>query len=302
MSCDILLSLIDADPEQPRKHFDQAQLDELAQSMAANGLAVSILVRPAGERYTIVHGERRYRAALSLGWETIAADVRDVAPDEAPWLALIENVQRADLSPIEEAKAYRARLDAGITQQALGERIGKSQSYIATKLRYLKLDPEVQEALGTGGISEGHAKQLLRINEPVGQRVMLKVIANERLSVADTDKALDRILIGMDKLEKLSPIERSMLARVESEIQEGFHYLAATGKAMRHVQQILPPSQFEAWASEKLGMDIETAQDFAAIDNTGANWTERMIDHLKLRTNPIVQTALDMSRDIPAQP
>jgi len=171
MSRDILLALIDADPEQPRKHFDTTQLDELAQSMAANGLAVPILLRPAGERYTIVHGERRYRAAQSLGWETIAADVRDIAPDEAPWLALIENIQRADLSPIEEARAYRARLDTGITQQALGERIGKSQSYIAQKLRLLTLSTPLMLYLDHGALTEGHTRQLLRLKGIYGEEV-----------------------------------------------------------------------------------------------------------------------------------
>jgi ParB/RepB/Spo0J family partition protein len=165
MSRDIPLHLIDPDPDQPRKHFDPAALAELAQSMRANGLAVPILVRPTGERYTIVHGERRWRAAQQLHWPGIAADVREVDADTARWLALVENVQRADLAPIEEARAFEARLASGLTQQALGERLGKSQSYVAQKLRLLTLPEPLHLLLARRIITEGHARQLLRLRE-----------------------------------------------------------------------------------------------------------------------------------------
>ena len=164
MSRDILLSLIDADPNQPRKHFDAGQLAGLAESMQEQGLIVPILVRPSVERFVIVHGERRYRAALSLNWETIPANVRDLTTDQAAMMALTENVQRADLSPIEEAKAYRHYLDQGMTQTELGKHIGKSQSYIATKLRYFRLPKDVIDQLENSIITEGHAKQLLKLS------------------------------------------------------------------------------------------------------------------------------------------
>ena len=163
MSRDILISLIDRDPKQPRQTFDPVALDELAQSMAANGLAVPILLRPAGDRFIIVHGERRYRAACSLGWATIPADVRDVPPDEARWLSLLENIQRSDLSPIEEARAYQSHLADGLTQTQLAQRIGKGQSYIAQKLRLLTLPDPLQLLLDRKAITEGHARQLLKL-------------------------------------------------------------------------------------------------------------------------------------------
>ena len=166
MTRDILLGLIDPDPSQNRKTFDEGALDELAQSMAANGLAVPVLVRPGQDgRYVLVHGERRWRAAGRLGWAAIPAEVRDVAPEQARWLALVENIQRADLSPIEEAGAYQAALSEGLTQTELGKRIGKSQSYIAQKLRLLTLPADVQAALGAGQLSEGQARQLLRLRK-----------------------------------------------------------------------------------------------------------------------------------------
>jgi ParB/RepB/Spo0J family partition protein len=177
MSRDILLHLIDTHPGQPRTHFDQGALDELAQSMAANGLAVPILVRPVGERFIIVHGERRYRAAGLLQWKTIPADVRDISLDEAQWLALVENIQRADLSPIEEARAYQAHIDAGITQTALGQRIGKTQSYIAQKLRLLTLPSPLTLYIGRSALSEGHARQLLRLKSMYGEEVTVTLDA-----------------------------------------------------------------------------------------------------------------------------
>jgi ParB/RepB/Spo0J family partition protein len=184
MSRDIALSLIDPDPEQPRKLFDEAQIAELAQSMAANGLAVPILVRPVGERFVIVHGERRWRAATSLGWATIPAEVREVTADEAHWLSLIENIQRADLNPIEEAMVYRDRLAEGMTQQALGERVGKSQSHIATQLRFLKLPGVVQASLAEGKITEGHAKQLLRVENPAYRAGLSRAAVGKNLTVS----------------------------------------------------------------------------------------------------------------------
>jgi ParB/RepB/Spo0J family partition protein len=164
VSRDTPINLIDPDPEQPRKVFDEARLAELAESMAATGLAVPILLRPAADgRFRIVHGERRWRAAQRLGWETIPANVRELTPDEAHWLSLVENVQRSNLSPIEEAQAFQTRLGAGLTQAAIAQRIGKDRTYIAQKLRLLTMPPPLQHYLNHRALSEGHARQLLRI-------------------------------------------------------------------------------------------------------------------------------------------
>lgn len=169
MSRDILLSLIDPDPDQARKTFDAGRLEELAQSMAASGQAVPVLLRPGQDgRFLLVHGERRWRAAQLLGWDTLRAEVQDLTPDQACWLALVENLQRADLSPIEEAQAYQAALSGGLTQAALGQKVGKSQSYIAQKLRLLTLPEPLQFYLDRGALSEGHARQLLRLRNVYG--------------------------------------------------------------------------------------------------------------------------------------
>lgn len=155
----IPLSAIVPDPNQPRKHFDDAGLTELAQSIAVNGLAVPVLVRPSGSGYMLVHGERRWRAAQRIGWETISAEVRNLTDDEARRLALIENLQREALTPIEEARAFTALIATGLTQAEVGAQIGKGQSYIAQKLRLLTL-PGPLLALS---LSENHLRQLLTL-------------------------------------------------------------------------------------------------------------------------------------------
>lgn len=195
MSRDILLSLIDPDPGQPRKHLHEIGIKELAQSMAENGLVQPIMVRPSeGPRYVIVHGERRWQAAKWLGWEYISAEVRDVTPDEAHWLSLVENVQRSDLSPIEEANAYSERLEEGLTQEQLGQRIGKTQSYIAQKLRLLRLPDDVQLAIAKGEITEGHARQLLRLNDGAAQSSMCQKAVDEGWTVMRVRLEVDEVL------------------------------------------------------------------------------------------------------------
>jgi ParB family chromosome partitioning protein len=188
------LNLIDPDSEQPRKHFDETGLAELAQSMRENGLIVPVLVRPVGDRYVLVHGERRYRAAQALGWKTILAEVRDISPDEARWLALVENVQRADLSPIEEARAYQARLAEGITQETLAQRVGKSRTYIAQKLRLLGLPEDVQAAINAGQIKEGQARQLLRVKDASRQSELGARAVAEGWTVEQARQEVDKVL------------------------------------------------------------------------------------------------------------
>lgn len=203
MSRDILLSVIDRDAGQPRQHFDEDALTGLVESMAVTGQVVPLLVRPDGDRYVIVHGERRWRAAQRLGWETIRAEVRDVTAEDARWLSLVENVQRQDLSPIEEAVAFRDRLAEGVTQAELGRRIGKSQSYVAQKLRLLQLPDEVQGALARRELTEGHGRQLLKLDDPAKQAELCDQAVGEKWTVAQLQEAVDMA-------KPLTPEERAV--------------------------------------------------------------------------------------------
>lgn len=159
----IKLELIRPNPDQPRKYFEG--IDELAENIKQHGLLTPILVRPIMSRdiFQIVNGERRFRACQLLGLDTIRAEVRDLDDSAAFELSLIENVQRENLTPIEEAEAYKRLLETGLTQAQAGQKLGKSQSYIAGKLRLLDLPPGIMHFIRVGALSEGHAKQLLKL-------------------------------------------------------------------------------------------------------------------------------------------
>jgi ParB family chromosome partitioning protein len=170
------LSLIDANPAQPRTSARPEALEQLARSIQESGVVQPILVRPkAGGRFQIIAGERRYRAAQKLGLPTIPAVVRQVADDRVLEFALIENIQREDLTPIEEAQAMRSLQDElGLTQEALAHRIGKERATVANALRLLRLPAEIREELQRGTLSAGHARALLAIDDPA---VVLEIAA-----------------------------------------------------------------------------------------------------------------------------
>ena len=179
-------------PFQPRKEFDETGINELAASIRENGLIQPVTVRKAGERYELVTGERRLMACRSLGWTLIPALINDVNDREMAQLALIENIQREDLNAIEEAEAYRTILaDGGMTQEQLADKLGKSQSAIANKLRLLHLDESVRDALAKKKITERHGRAILTL-KPDQQKKALDYIVSNNLTVKDTEKYIER--------------------------------------------------------------------------------------------------------------
>ncbi len=185
---------------QPREIFDDEPLQELAASIKEHGVIQPIIVRKVGDKYEIIAGERRYRASQLAGKQTIPALIRDIDDKEAAKIALLENLQRKDLTPIEEAKTYQTilKLD-NITQEELAQNLGKSQSAIANKLRLLNLDEEVQTALLNSQISERHARSLLTLT-PENQRNLLSKIINERLTVRQVDEEIGRLTGRMPEI------------------------------------------------------------------------------------------------------
>lgn len=178
---------------QPRKVFND-DISELAESIRAHGVLQPITVRPLGEKFEIIMGERRFRACEKLGMRVIPAMIVEMSDQESMEVALIENLQRQDLSPIEEALSYKRILDTGtLTQEQLATRLGKNQSTIANKLRLLSLDKEVQSALLKGKISERHARSLLRLEDKNLQRELLNRIIEERLTVKKTDEEIKKM-------------------------------------------------------------------------------------------------------------
>ena len=182
---------------QPRKKFSEDDLLDLTESIKKYGVLEPIIVRPLGDKYELIAGERRYKANVLAGNETIPAIIKDLDDAQSSEVAIIENLQRKDLSALEEALSYKRVIDLGYgTQHELAEKLGKSQSYIANKIRLLKLSDKVQDALLDNKISERHARSLLRIDSLQKQDEMLDRIINERLTVRRTDEEIDKMNNG----------------------------------------------------------------------------------------------------------
>lgn len=192
---DLELSKIVPNRYQPRREFSDDSIKELAATLDKDGLLQPIVVREAGEegQYEIIAGERRFRAAKSLGWKTIPAIVNNMSDEQAASLAVIENLQREDLNPIDEAKAYTNLMKLNdLTQTALAKDMGKSQSYVANKLRLLKLDDQVQQALIDGKITARHGRALLNLNSADQDRVLAEIEA-KGLNVKQTEEIVQDV-------------------------------------------------------------------------------------------------------------
>ncbi len=188
----IAISEIKANPYQPRLEFDGDALLDLAQSIQENGLIQPISVRLVDDKYEIVAGERRFRAMKMLGKLEVPVIVLDADNQAMAQLALIENIQRENLSAIEEAKAYVQIMEVtGLSQTQLAKQMGKSQGAIANKIRLLQLTNPIQEAVATKKITERHARALIGL-EPKKQQAMLKSIVKKGLTVAQTEQALNK--------------------------------------------------------------------------------------------------------------
>ena len=176
---------------QPRLTFDDRGLEELASSIKQHGIIQPLVLRRVNDKYEIIAGERRYKAATMAGLSTVPAIVSNIDDNQSAEVAIVENVQRRNLTPIEEARSYKNLLDKGyLTQSELAKKMGISQSAIANKLRLLNLDEEVQQALLNNQISERHARSLLVLSNPEDQKKWLQKIIAERLTVRQLDDAL----------------------------------------------------------------------------------------------------------------
>ena len=194
---------------QPRTHVDEGRLEELARSIKANGVIQPIVVRKVGDRFQIIAGERRWRAALKAGLLRVPIVVREVAAGQERSLlemALIENIQREDLNPIEEALAYR-RLsdDFQLTQEDIAAAVGKDRATIANHVRLLKLPDEVKADVAAGTLSMGHARALLGLPTDAGQRVLAREIIARNLSVRETESMVKKIAEGGARVAAPAP-------------------------------------------------------------------------------------------------
>lgn len=214
----VMVKLTDIIPNrfQPRLTFDEEALNELANSIKEHGIIQPLILRDLGSKYEIIAGERRYKASTLAGLTEVPAIIGAMDDQTSAELALIENIQRKDLSAIEEAKSYKKILDMGnFTQEELAKRMGKAQSTVANKMRLLSLTNEVQVALMNNLISERHARCLLQIKDEDKQKEVLNKIISERMNVRDTDNYI-KDLLG---ISKDTPIEVE-LPKVEEPVPE----------------------------------------------------------------------------------
>ena len=186
-------------PDQPRTNFKKEDLEELANSIKKNGLLQPILVRPVGDAYQIIAGERRWQACKSLGMKKVPIRVKDVDDDETIVLALVENIQRSDLNPIEEAYGYRRMMERGkMTQSEVAQAVSKGRSTIANALRLLELPEDAQQLLFEEKITAGHARAILSIPTKEGRRKLTDKLVEDTISVREAE-AIARLLSGAKK-------------------------------------------------------------------------------------------------------
>lgn len=212
---------IEPDKDQPRKDFDEQALSELADSIARHGLLQPIAVRAAaGGAYKIIAGERRWRAARLAGLSEVPVVIKDVTDAEAMELALIENLQREDLDPVEEAMGYRQLMErCELTQEQTAQKIGKSRSAIANSLRLLNLPDDVLAFLKEGKLSTGHAKVLLGLPDAALMKQAAEAVVGQNLNVRQTE-ALCKKLVKPEKPPKLQPLRPALAGEVEYALRE----------------------------------------------------------------------------------
>lgn len=221
---EVAVERIVPNPHQPRQYFDPAKLEELAQSISEHGLIQPVVLtqnEDTAGQYQIIAGERRWRASQLAGLSHIPAFIKETTPQQMLELALVENIQRADLNPLEEAQAYAQLMEEfGLTQEVLAKRVGKSRTAVANTLRLLKLPDELKQALADEKITEGHARALLSLSKIRQQRDALNTVIQRGLNVRQTEAFVRQLTQPQPKKEKpsLTTNEKDMLQRFQKKL------------------------------------------------------------------------------------
>ena len=213
----VKISKVEPNREQPRKNFDEDALQELAESIKQFGVLQPILVQERDDYYEIIAGERRWRASKMAGLKKVPVIIRNLTEQEIVEIALIENIQREDLNPIEEAQAYKRLLtEFNLKQDEVAERVSKSRTAVTNSMRLLKLSDDVQQMVIDEMISTGHARALLAIEDPEQQYILAQKVFDEKLSVRDIEKLVKNL--GKTKVQKKS--KEKQLSAIYQEIEE----------------------------------------------------------------------------------
>lgn len=216
------LSSVEPNRDQPRKYFDDDKIAELADSIRQFGIIQPLLVQEKEGYYEIIAGERRWRAAQKAGLKEVPVIIKTFSNQEAVEVSLIENIQREDLNPIEEAKAYeRLVKEYGLSQEAVAERVSKSRSSVTNSMRLLKLDNSVQKMVETGELSEGHARAILGVNDTQVQRSVADLVVKDHLSVRQTEKMVrDQVKGKKEKADnKANAVDEALLQELTEKLK-----------------------------------------------------------------------------------
>ena len=224
------ITLVDPNPDQPRREFDSASLAQLARSIGQHGVLQPVVVRQAGDRFELVMGERRFRASQLAGRKTLPAVILDVAPADRLELAIVENVQRQDLNPMELAHGYQALADAGHTQEEIGRKVSMDRSSVANHLRLLDLSRGIQADVEGGRLSMGHAKALLQVSDLEAREGLRVRILKQSLAVRAAEQAARELNAGgkpsirtpraaKTPIAPLDPDTRAYVERIERRLQ-----------------------------------------------------------------------------------
>lgn len=229
----VRVQIVDSNPYQPRRDFTEDDLRELSESLAAHGLLQPIVVRKWGERYQLISGERRLRAAIKAGWQEVPAHIRDATDREMAELAIVENLQRRDLNALEKGVSFQQYLQQyGCTQEELAGRLKVDRSTIANLIRLLELPTAVQQALRAGSITQGHARALLPLGEEDEQVAFCQRIQQEGLSVRATEELVSETINAGEEVAPL--LSTGAGARPKSARPKKSQQLAALEQELRH--------------------------------------------------------------------
>jgi ParB family chromosome partitioning protein len=247
----IMVDEIEPNPLQPRDDFDEAKMAELVSSIKAHGVLQPIIVRRAGDKYQIIAGERRWRAAQTLNIMSIPAIIRDATDQDMLKIALIENLQRENLNPIEEAHAYTTLIERhDLTQEALADHLGKDRSTIANIMRLLGLPTDIQAHVSRGTISMGHARALLSLPDQSAQRELCQLILDEGLSVRQVENLVKKPSAMRKRRVKSRTVPKDPdIRRLEEDLQRALGTkvkIRTTGKRGKIEIEFYSPDEFEA--------------------------------------------------------
>ena len=258
------ISSVEPNREQPRKHFSEEGIEELASSIKQYGIIQPLLVQKRDDYYEIIAGERRWRAAMKAGLKEVPVIVKDYSNREAVEISLIENIQREDLNPIEEALAYdRLIQEFEMTQEQVAGRVSKSRSAVTNSLRLLKLDAEVRQMVISGELSEGHARTLLGLPNEEMQKLLADRIIKEKLSVRDTEKLVKKLTTNTQRKQKTRDYQKEAILE---NLSEQLKVILGTKVSITEKGKSKGKIEIEYYSDDELNRIFEILQSVRKIE------------------------------------